>query len=215
MRFIPSIYLQKGKVVSFYKGNDNELKKRYPKAAKNYAKIFAEQGANTIFIVDFDGDQFDKLNEIREVFPGEIWWAGQVRDLETIELLISRGANRIVLGQSAQPIFTEALAKYGPEKLIAGVKVKHSEDGADVCEALATSGFTDVLVKDLNAEGTLFMPSFDIFEKCVYFSEMNVYASGGLSEDRHIELLDRMGVKGAVIGRALYENKLSLTHLLS
>ena len=213
VRFIPSLYIQNGKVVSFYKGNDNELKKHYPKAPKNYAHWFATQGANTLFVVDFDGYQWDRLDEIRPVFPGEIWWAGQVRDLDSIQNLLDRGANRIVLGESAQSIYSEALARFGADKLIAGLKVKHGDQGADQCEVLLGTGFTDVLVKDLNAEGTLFMPSFDIFEKCVYFSQMNVYASGGLSEERHIELLKRIGVKGAVIGRALYENKVNLKTL--
>lgn len=213
MRFIPSIYIQHGKVVSFYKGNDNDLKKRYPKSAKNYAKWFADQGADTLFLVDVDGDQWGRLDEIREVFPGEIWWAGKVRDIASIAALLERGANRIVLGQSARAIYSEAIKKFGPEKLIAGVKVKLSEQGSDECEYLAGTGFTDVLVKDINAEGTLFMPSFDIFEKCVYFSGMAVYASGGLSEFRHIELLKGIGVKGAVIGRAFYENKLNFVEL--
>ncbi|MFT7184133.1 MAG: phosphoribosylformimino-5-aminoimidazole carboxamide ribotide isomerase [Oceanicoccus sp.] len=215
MKFIPSIYIQQGKVVSLYKGNDNDLKKHYPKAAKSYAKWFAGQGAEALFIVDLDGDQRDRLKEIKEVFPGEIWWAGKVRDVDSIRSLLKHGAGRIVLGQSSKDIYKEALEEFGAEKLIAGVKVKHSEQGADECEILSGTGFTDVLVKDLNAEGTLFMPSFDIFEKCVYFSGMNVYASGGLSEDRHIKILQSLGVKGAVIGRAFYENHISLEHLQS
>lgn len=214
MKIIPTLYLQNGKVVSLYKGNDNEQKKTYPKAAKSYAEFFGKEGASTLFVVDLDGDQHDRLNEIREIFDGEIWWAGKVRDLETIQALLDRGANRIILGHSAESIFESALAQFGPEKLIAGIKVKHHDEGAELCEQLAETTFTDILIKDVNAEGTLFHPSFDLFEKCVYFSGKNVYSSGGIAEEMHLEWLQKIGVKGVSVARAFYENKLSLSRLL-
>lgn len=213
MKIIATLYIQNGKVVSWYKGNDNELKKTYPKAPKSYASFFNKEKADALFVVDLDGDQEARLTEIKEAFDGEIWWAGQVRTLEKIQKLLDAGAHRIVLGQSAKDIYGEALSQFGPEKLIAGIKVKHHEEGADLCEKLSESAFTDILVKDLNSEGTLFHPNFDLFEKCVYFSGKNVYSSGGVSEESHVEWLERIGVKGVVIARALYESKLSISRL--
>lgn len=214
MRLIPALYLQKGKVVSLYKGHDNEQKKVYPKAPHSYAEWFQSQGAKTLFVIDLDGDQRDRLNEIREVFEGELWWAGQVRTLEEVQTLLDHGADRIVLGHSAEPIYKEALQRFGSERLIVGMKVQHRDEGPDLCEALADSGFTEIVVKDVNAEGTLFIPSFDLFEKCVYFSQLDVYSSGGVSEFRHLELLQESGVKGAIISRAFLEHQLSLTEAL-
>lgn len=215
MRLIPAIYIQKGHAVSLYKGSDNEQKKTYPKAPKNYAEWFEAQGAKTLFVIDLDGDQSERLNEIRSHFHGELWWAGQVRSMEMLEDLFQRGADRIVLGHSAEPIYAEALARYGADKLIVGLKIQHTDQGPDLCEQLTGSGFTDVLVKDVNAEGTLFIPSFDLYEKCVYFSDMNVYSSGGVSDLKHLELLRRSGVKGAIISRALFEGDLNLREALA
>jgi len=214
MKIIPTLYLQNGKVVSWYKGNDNELKKTYPKAAKSYAEFFKKEGAHALFVVDLDGNQEERLREIKDHFEGELWWAGQVRNHEKIQDLLDRGADRIVLGQSAEDIFESALNEFGAEKLIAGIKVKHHDEGADLCEKLSTTAFTDILIKDMNSEGTLFHPNFDLFEKCVYFSGKNVYSSGGISEETHVEWLERIGVKGVVIARAFYENKLSVSRLI-
>jgi len=214
MKIIPTLYIQNGKVVSLYKGKENEQKKTYKKAAKSYATLFQSQGAKRIFIVDLDGDQAERLTEIRDSFDGELWWAGQVRSLESIQDLLERGADRIVLGASAQNIYDEALTTYGPEKLIIGFKITQREKGPDICEELSDSGFTDILIKDVNAEGTLFIPSFDLYEKCVYFSGLNVYSSGGVSDMDHLKLMSRSGVKGVMVSRAILEHQLSLEEAL-
>lgn len=215
MHIVPAIFIQSGKVVSWYKGNDNAEKKIYNIAPHNLAELFAKQGAKSLFVVDLDGDQQERLKLIKEHFSGEIWWAGQVRSLEKIQWLLNNGASRIVLGQSAKPIHRQALEKYGSQTLMAGIQTKHYQEVPDLCEAIGGSGFTDVIVKDLNAEGTLFQPNYDLMEKCVYFSTMNVYASGGVTSRRDIDLLAKAGVKGVIIARALYENELSLNSLLN
>ncbi len=214
MDVIPSLFLQNGKAVSLYKGRDGEQKKVYPKAPKNYVKAFAEQGAQKLFIVDFDANQQEHLPEFRAIFPGEIWWAGQVRDLPTLRKLFANGADRVVLGRSAEPIYQEALEEFGPRKLIVGIQVMLQEKITERLEELSNYSFETLLVKDLNAEGTLFQPSFDLMEKAVYFSEKEVYASGGISSDQDLPLLAQAGVKGVLIVRALYENQLSLADLL-
>ncbi len=215
MRLIPAIYIQNGRVVSLYKGKENQQKKTYAKSAKTYASLFQKQGAKTLFIVDLDGDQKNKLYEIRKVFHGELWWAGKLRSLEGIGEVIKRGADRVVLGRSAKDIYESALSKYGSDRLILGLKVQHRDEGPDLCEQYANSGFKDILIKDINAEGTLFLPSFDLYEKCVYFSGLSVYSSGGVSDLKHLQLLEKSGVKGAVVSRALFENELSLAKALS
>lgn len=214
MDIIPTLFLQNGKVVSLYKGNENAEKKTYPKAPKTYVQWFEEQGARELFVVDLDGDQLERLDEFRPLFSGEIWWAGQVRDIEKLAAVLEHGADRVVLGRSAEPLYTQALEEFGPQKLVVGLQVTRQEGVSDWCESMSQYGFGKVLVKDLNAEGTLFHPSFDLMEKCVYFSGKEVYASGGVSQERDIQYLKKAGVKGVVIGRALYENQLNLEELL-
>jgi len=122
--------------------------------------------------------------------------------------------DRIILGESAEPIYKESLEKYGPEKMMAGMQVKFYDEAPDLCEKLRSHGFKDILLKDKNAEGTLFQPNFDLMEKCVYFSDATVFASGGVSRMDHPELLKRAGAKGVIIARAFYEHQLDLRELI-
>lgn len=214
MLILPAIFMQKGKVVSFYKGNDNAEKKSYAKAPQSFAQQFQKQGAKRLFVIDLDGDQSIRMLPIREKFQGELWWAGKVRDMQTLEECFSNGADKVVLGQSAKAIHNQALEKYGSDKIVAGLKVKHYDDAPDICEALGGSGFKTIVLKDMNAEGTLFQPNFDLMEKCVYFSNLEVFASGGVADEQHMELLKRAGVTGVVMARALYENVLNLETLV-
>ncbi len=213
MRIIPNLFLEHGKAVSLYKGTDNEEKKIYPKAPRSYVEWFEKQGAKTLFIVDLSGTERERLPELRAVFSGELWWAGHVRDIQSIQWLLDKGANRIVLGEHAEPIFTEALSLFGPEKLLAGIQAKHYDEVPNQAEKYAQMGFKDLVVKDMNAEGTLFHPNYDLMEKCAYFSKAKIYASGGVANTNDIHLLGHAGVKGVIIGRAFYENELNLTAL--
>jgi phosphoribosylformimino-5-aminoimidazole carboxamide ribotide isomerase len=210
MIIIPALFIQNGKVVSLYKGSDNSEKKIYSKAPKSFARHFNKAGAEILFCVDLDGDQERRLPEIREAFSGEIWWAGQVRSLEKIQSCLDNGATRVVLGSSAEPIFKAALAQFGPKQLIAGLQVTQYEEVPEHCQALYELGFKDIIVKDLNAEGTLLNANYDLIEKCNYFSDANIFASGGVGEKRHLQLLERAGAKGALVARALYEGRIDL-----
>lgn len=215
MKIIPNIFLQGNHVVSLYKGTDSDQKKVYTKAPKTYAEHFAKQGAHTLFVVDLNGTERPRLPELKAAFPGELWWAGQVRDLETVDWLLTHGADRVVLGQAAEEIFPAALEKFGPQKLLAGLQVFHDAEAPTDCERYVKMGFTDLVVKDMNAEGTLFHPNSDLVEKCGYFSGAKIFASGGITEEHDLELLKEAGASGAIIGRALFEHQLDLTSLLS
>lgn len=214
MKIIPAIFLQNGHVVSLYKGNENDQKKVYPKSAKNYAEFFAKKGADIIEVIDLDGKNREKIHEIREVFDGELWWGGQIREIQEVESLFAYGASKVILGEGAKEIYSEALEKFGAEKLLAGIKFRNDPDAPDKCAELSAIGFTDIIVKDLEADGTLYHPNFDQIEKCVIFSKARIYSSGGVAQYDHIEYLKQAGASGAVIGRALYENALDLKRLI-
>lgn len=214
MRIIPGLYIQRGKVVSLYKGTENEEKKVYPKAPHNYAELWEREGAKTLFVVDLDGTERKRAAEIRQHFSGDLWWGGAVRTMEAVKELFDAGVNRVVLGAKAEPIFAEALALYGADRLIAGIQAFTTDEIPDLCQRRVEQGFHDIIVKDMNADGTLFHPNFDLMEKCAYFSDAVLYSAGGVSEEHHLELLRQAGVEGVIIARALYEQRLSLPALL-
>jgi phosphoribosylformimino-5-aminoimidazole carboxamide ribotide isomerase len=216
MKIIPALYIQGGQIISLYKGNENSEKKRYAKSPHQYAALFHKQGARTLFAVDLNGTQRPLIPKLKSHFPeGELWWAGEIRTLEELQEAFTLGADRVILGQSAESIHKEALQIHGPEKLMIGLQFNHYDKAVEVCETIGQSGFKEIIMKDLNAEGTLFNPNYDLMEKCVYFSEVEVFASGGVGSIRDLQLLEQAGVKGVIIARALYENQINLSVALN
>ncbi len=213
MKIIPAIFLEAGKAVSLYKGSEAH-KKTYSKSPKNYAAYFQKEGAKILEVIDLDQKNRAKLIEIREVFHGQIWWGGGVKTIAEVESLFSDGANVVILGESASAIYSEALQKFGSEKIIAGVKFRNEPSAPEKCADLASKGFTQIIVKDMESDGTLFHPNFDQVEKAVYFSNAKIYSSGGVSETQDIELMKLAKVEGVIIARALYENRLNLSDLI-
>ena len=103
---------------------------------------------------------------------------------------------------------------YGSKRLIAGIRAFSNEGIPELCENRVALGFSEIIVKDMNADGTLFHPNFDLMEKCVYFSKAEVFASGGIGEENDLTLLKQAGVTGVIIARALYEQNLNLSELI-
>ncbi len=213
MKIIPAIFLQAGKAVSLYKGS-NDHKKVYSKSPKNYAAYFQKEGAKILEIVDLDQKNRAKLAELRSVFHGKIWWGGGVKTIAEIESLFNDGADVVILGTSAEKIHVEALQKFGPEKIFAGVKFRNDPEAPEKCTALVEKGFTQIIVKDMEADGALFHPNFDQVEKAAYFSKAKIYSSGGISEIQDLEIMKVAKVEGVIIARALYENRLNLSELI-
>ncbi|MBU0981112.1 hypothetical protein KKC94_00290 [Patescibacteria group bacterium] len=214
MLIIPAIFIQNGKAVSLYKGEDNPEKKTYHRLPEFYAKEFQEAGAKYLEVIDLDAKNRKLLPNIRAEFTGEIWWGGEVRTIEEISELLANGATRIILGTSASPIYKEALEKFGVEKIMAGLKVHSDPDAPDKCTELSDQGFKYIILHDLESQGTLFHPNFDVMEKCFIFSNAKIFASGGVADVRHIDLLKKAGVTGVIIARALYERHLDLKDLI-
>lgn len=213
MKIIPAIFLESGKAVSLYKGS-SEHKKVYSKSPKNYAAYFQKEGAKILEVIDLDGKNREKLNEVREVFHGKIWWGGGVKTIAEVESLFNDGADVVILGQSASLIHEEALKTFGPDKIIAGVKFRNDPNAPEKCTELAEKGFTQIIVKDMESDGTLFHPNFDQVEKVAFFSKAKIYSSGGISEIQDIELMKLAKVEGVIIARGLYENRLNLSELI-
>ncbi|MEK9166998.1 MAG: HisA/HisF-related TIM barrel protein [Patescibacteria group bacterium] len=213
MKIIPAIFLQAGKAVSLYKGS-NDHKKVYSKSPKNYAAYFQKEGAKILEIVDLDQKNRAKLVELRSVFHGKIWWGGGVKTIAEIESLFNDGADVVILGTSAEKIHLEALQKFGNEKIFAGVKFRNDPEAPEKCTTLVEKGFTQIIVKDMEADGALFHPNFDQVEKAAYFSKAKIYSSGGISEIQDLEIMKVAKVEGVIIARALYENRLNLSELI-
>lgn len=224
MEIIPTISIFEGKTVGFYKG-DSEQKEIFRKTPLEYAKLFVRQGAKTIYIVDLDAANEEAIKEIRAQVDVELICAGKIRTMKKVKELFDAGINRVVLGVSAEPIYKEAIATYGDDKVIIGIKAKGDEvltsakldfplRVIDFAEKLDEYGVKYVLFKDMFKESTQVGPNYDEVDRMLQMTNLKVYASGGIGKKKHLDTLKDIGTEGAVIGKALYERELDLEELL-
>ncbi|MBU1992496.1 MAG: HisA/HisF-related TIM barrel protein [Patescibacteria group bacterium] len=225
MEIIPVIYLRGGKCVSFYKG-DREHKTMYSQSPLSYARQFAKDGAKYIQVVDKDGgENWHIVEEMIAKVPVKIQIAAKVRNIEMVDKCFENGIGRVIIGVSGKATLKEAIEKYGPYKIFAGIKGKDRKiitsaglpegmEVTDYAETLRELGVKNVLYHDVFSEGSMIHPNYDEAERLVNFTNLNIYISGGISDEKHIKLLADTGVKGILIGKALYEKTLNLREII-
>lgn len=234
MKIIPNIYLLDSKCVSLYKGKENEQKKVYFKEPFYTARLFESEGAKTLQITDLNASWSGSLYHttiIKKIcgnISAEVQLAGGIRTMEEIDKAFKLGIAKVVLGVSAIHVLKEAVAKYGNDKVIFGIKGRKNKVDTDLmleggvpevtelAKEVEKIGITQIIYKDLETEGTLYHPNFDEIEKLVYETEgrMAIYSSGGIADEYDLKLLKDAGAAGVVISRAFMEDALDLRGLV-
>lgn len=231
MKIIPAIYVLDEKSVTLYKG-DFEQKDVYRRSPLEYAKYFVKNGAKSLVLVDLDMSEYGKdvnqnmFREIRKNIEIELICAGGIRTMEAVDQAFEMGMNKVILGVSAEAIYSSSIKKYGSDKIIIGIKAKgdevltHQERKfplrvIDLAESLPNYGVTTVLYKDVWKEGTKIHPNYDEVDRMLRMTSLKVYASGGIGTSKHLKTLQEIGAEGAVIGRALYDNDLNLAESIN
>ena len=238
MLIIPTIYIWNNESVAVYKGDISQIQ-RYRRSPLEFAQSFINDGAKHIYIVDLNAsrnpDPADSMHSInkelisemkRRIDPScELILGGGIRDENEIKTLFETGIDKVVLGVSAEEIYAKSIQVYGPEKIIVGVQAKGDEVKTDqklnfplrvidFAEKLSSYGVTQILYKDIFKEGTQVNPNYDEVDRLLNMTTLKVYASGGISKIKHLQLLEKIGVYGAIIGKAFYEHELSLRECL-
>jgi len=229
MEIIPALYILKGQTVALYKGS-LEQKDIYRKSPLSFAREFVSGGAQKLYIVDLDRSIFgtdgnmELIQEIRSQVSVPLICGGGVRSLDAIAKHFENGMDQVVLGVSADDIYTQAIKKYGAEKIIVGIMAKGDEVVTDTerkfplrvidfAEGLPELGITQVLFKDVWKEGTQIGPNYDEPDRILGMLPLQVYYSGGISKEKHLKTLVDIGVKGAIIGKAFYEGTLDISDM--
>ncbi len=233
MKLIPAIDLMNGKCVRLLKGDFNK-RKYFSKEPHEQAKYWEKEGAKCIHIVDLDAaktgipinDQSIKkiVNEVN--IPIQI--GGGIRSPERIEQLLSYGVDKVIMGTSAienKALVKDLSSKY-PKRIIVGIDAK---DGK-----VSTRGWlkqTDVLAKDLvkefsyfeiasfvvtdiNTDGTLEGANEVFLKNILEITDIPVIASGGIgtiSDLLSLTKFEHYGLYGVIVGKALYENKFTIS----
>lgn len=236
MLIIPAIDLKDGCVVRLTRGDLRE-KKIYSGEPLKIAKYWAEQGAELIHIVDLDGatsgviKNLEIVKQIAKALSVPVEFGGGVRKIETIKSLLDCGVYRVVLGTKAiedKSFLNKAFSEFG-NKVIVSLDVRNNQvsirgwqENCQVCDVLRLArelkdmGFKQLIYTDISKDGTLAGPNIQAVKPLLQ-TGINVIASGGISslEDiNRLRSLEPEGLTGIIIGKALYEERFSLSEAL-
>ena len=240
MRIIPAIDIIDGKCVRLTKG-DYDTKKIYNENPLEVAKMFEASGIEYLHLVDLDGAKaqhivnYKVLEQIASKTKLKIDFGGGLKTNEDLLIAFNSGARQITGGSIAvkdPDTFEGWINKYGGNKIILGAdsdagKVAISgwmeqtkEDVIPFIKAYQKKRIQYVICTDISKDGMLEGPSFDLYkeiiEECSNSSSgqsIKLIASGGISHIDELPKLIELGCEGVIIGKAIYENRISLRDL--
>lgn len=233
MKIIPAIDIIDGKCVRLSKG-DYDTKKIYNENPVEVAKEFEDFGIQYLHLVDLDGAKAKKIinqKVIENIAKNTnliIDFGGGIRSEEDLQKAFDSGAKKVTLGSIAvvNPELCLAwLEKFGAEKLILGAdcldrKIKTSgwlenseTDVVDFIKEYQKKGFREVVCTDISKDGMLQGPSTALYQEIIGNSTIELVASGGISNIEDVQKMKKIGCAGTIIGKAIYEGKISLEQL--
>ncbi len=238
MRIIPAIDIIDGKCVRLSKGDYN-TKKIYNENPLEVAKEFEAHGIKSLHLVDLDGAKsshivnYKVLEQIASNTSLNIDFGGGLKSDKDLEIAFECGAKQITGGSIAvknRDLFLSWIEKYGSDKIILGADAKDEkvaisgwleeseEELVPFINNYLKEGLQYVICTDISKDGMLEGPSFDLYEKILAETSGNskaikLIASGGISTFDELPRLAEMGCEGTIIGKAIYENKISLKQL--
>jgi len=233
MKIIPAIDIIDGKCVRLSKG-DYGTKKIYNENPLEVAKEFENFGIKYLHLVDLDGAKSKHivnqkvLEAIAKETSLEIDFGGGLKTLEDIEIAFNSGAKQITIGSIAvqDPDFCfDLIEKYGPEKIMLGAdcdnrKIKTSgwleESSFDIIDFILkyqNKGIKNVICTDISKDGMLQGASDELYEEILEKTDIGLIASGGISDMEDLFKMKTIGCSGTIIGKAIYEGRISLQQL--
>ncbi|HAP95391.1 1-(5-phosphoribosyl)-5-[(5-phosphoribosylamino)methylideneamino]imidazole-4-carboxamide isomerase [Epilithonimonas hominis] len=234
MRIIPAIDIINGECVRLSKGDYNK-KTIYSKNVLDVAKNFEDNGIQFLHLVDLDGAKenriinYKTLEQISSKTSLIIDFGGGLKSEEDIKIAFESGAKQVTLGSVAvknPELFLETLEKYGKEKIILGADAKKEKIAVsgwleesemniyDFIKEKTEDGIQYIISTDIDKDGMLEGPSFDLYEKIIAENpDIKLIASGGITSTNNLVQLNSIGCEGAIIGKALYENRITFNDL--
>jgi len=236
MIILPAIDLKNGNCVRLLQGDFNQLT-NYNLNPINQAQEFMDHGFDYLHIVDLDGAQTgaqDNLPIIKQLASNpqlKVEVGGGIRSIEKATNMIELGVTRIIVGTALfeTPGFLDDLQRnFNPDQIVLGLDFKNIQDkpmifthgwqnqsSVNLMEFLSTySYFTNILATDISLDGAMQGPSLLVYQGILEtFSSINLIASGGISCVQDIQDIKGLGCNEVVVGKAIYENAISLREL--
>jgi phosphoribosylformimino-5-aminoimidazole carboxamide ribotide isomerase len=236
MQIIPAIDIIDGKCVRLTQG-DYAQKKVYNERPLEVAKQFEDIGLTRLHLVDLDGAKAGAVKnwKVLEIIAGKtsliIDFGGGIKKEQDLQVVFECGAALATIGSMAvkdEETFTNWLSSYGAEKFLLGADVKN--------EKIAISGWTEttdiwiydfigrymqkgirqLFCTDVSKDGLLEGPAAGLYKNIMSkFGDLQLIASGGVSSLNDLDALQEAGCSGVIIGKAIYEGRITLQELTS
>jgi len=236
MEIIPAIDLLEGNCVRLSQGDYNKVTK-FGNDPVDQALSWQQQGASRLHLVDLDGAKTglpvndESIKAITSAVDIPIQIGGGIRTAERANALIEYGVDRVILGTIAieEPDLVIDLAERHPGKIIVGIDAKEGKVATrgwinqsntlavDLVKTFSNSGIAGIISTDISTDGTLEGPNLQAMKEIATESSVPVIASGGVGSISDLLLLlplERYGVTGVIVGRALYDGSIDLSEAI-
>jgi phosphoribosylformimino-5-aminoimidazole carboxamide ribotide isomerase len=234
IEIIPAMDIIGGKCVRLLKGDYNE-KTEYSSDPLDMAKRFEDNGAKRLHLVDLDGARLHQIMNakvLESIASGTrlcIDFGGGIKSNNDIDIAFNAGADMVTAGSIAvrnPAMVYDWMEKYGANRIILGADVNKGyialqgwteQSDLEICSFVGryiSKGINKVISTDISRDGTLQGPSMELYAMLLTaFPDLYVIASGGVSCIDDVAALEKSGVPAVIIGKALYENKISWEQL--
>lgn len=228
MKIFPAIDVVSSQVVRLTHGDFNSMKVYSPDPA-DVARVFKSKGAECVHIVDLEGAKtgltpnFEVISKILKIgLFSEV--GGGIRDKETVKKYLDAGANRVILSTAAieNPDFlSECINDFG-ERIAVGADVsegkiavrgwlENSNTGlTEFAEKIQSIGVRTLICTDISRDGEMRGANLELYRQLTSSLNLEIIASGGVTNVKEIKELKNCGAAGAIIGKAWYEGLISL-----
>ena len=232
MIIFPAIDIQNGQCVRLRRGDFAEATV-FSTDPVARAKMFQDEGAQALHVVDLDGARLGKMvnlaliEEIAETISSPVEFGGGVRSLEDLQLIHDGPISRVILGTSAvtdQPLLMKAVKLMGEQLVISvdadrgmvtthGWQEKSSVSAVRFASYLQNEGVRHILYTDIDRDGMMMGMNLDAVRELAESVDIDIIASGGISSLDDLKRLKALGVpniSSVIVGRALYEGTFTI-----
>jgi phosphoribosylformimino-5-aminoimidazole carboxamide ribotide isomerase len=232
----PAIDIRGGKAVRLLQG-DYARETTYDADPVDAARRWAEEGAEFLHVVDLDGakagepQNLESVRRIAAAVECPIQVGGGLRDAESVAAILDAGAKRVVIGTAAlrDPDFLQAMVNAYAERMVVSVDARNGKvslsgwtetsdvDVADAVADLSQRGVSRFLCTAIEVDGTMEGPAIGELDRIAAATPAQVIASGGVGDLGDLEALAAMNapnIEGAIVGRALYERKFTVSEAI-
>ena len=235
MQLYPAIDIKNGHCVRLRQGQFQDSH-TYSNSPVSVARKWEECGATFIHLVDLDGALVgygvneSVIKEIAQTVKVPVQVGGGIRSIKDIENKLNLGVNRVIIGTKAveDPGFVkEAIHSFGADHIVVGIDAKDGFVAVEGWEKVSTFnaielamsmkaiGVKTIVYTDISKDGMLSGPNSPHTKNMVDVTGIDIIASGGVSSLKDLEMVDSINVSGAIIGKALYEDRIDLAQAIN